>query len=237
MGITSGRRDSNPRPTAWKAVTLPAELLPHYGEGWIRTNEGDANGFTVRPLWPLGNLPNYSFSIKLVEGFEPPTNWLQISYSTPELHQHGYNILKHFPMSILTEDLLHTYVSFWSRADLNRRPPPCEGGALPIELLPCRIIHSILFLSTPQSYHSIFTSKTIASLQWKMFTPLDNFISNGARIEKWKFKMAGNKRQITVVWFTHLLIYSFTHLLSLSILDNFKQELYIFIWTGKNIQP
>jgi len=59
-------------------------------------------------------------------------------------------------------------------------------------------------LSTPQSYHSIFTSKTIASLQWKMFTPLDNFISNGARIEKWKFKMAGNK-------FTGLLIYSFTH--------------------------
>ncbi len=26
----SGRRDSNPRPTAWKAVALPAELLPHY---------------------------------------------------------------------------------------------------------------------------------------------------------------------------------------------------------------
>ena len=24
----SGRRDSNPRPTAWKAVTLPTELLP-----------------------------------------------------------------------------------------------------------------------------------------------------------------------------------------------------------------
>ena len=25
----SGRRDSNSRPTAWKAVTLPTELLPH----------------------------------------------------------------------------------------------------------------------------------------------------------------------------------------------------------------
>src|SRR4051794_33724781 len=25
----SGRRGSNPRPTAWKAVTLPTELLPH----------------------------------------------------------------------------------------------------------------------------------------------------------------------------------------------------------------
>ena len=26
----SGRRDSNSRPTAWKAVTLPTELLPHF---------------------------------------------------------------------------------------------------------------------------------------------------------------------------------------------------------------
>ena len=25
----SGRRGSNPRPTAWKAVALPTELLPH----------------------------------------------------------------------------------------------------------------------------------------------------------------------------------------------------------------
>lgn len=26
------------------------------GEGWIRTSEGIADGFTVHPLWPLGNL-------------------------------------------------------------------------------------------------------------------------------------------------------------------------------------
>ena len=29
FSFLSGRRDSNPRPTAWKAVTLPTELLPH----------------------------------------------------------------------------------------------------------------------------------------------------------------------------------------------------------------
>src|SRR5438094_5745070 len=28
LRIKSGRRDSNPRPTAWKAVTLATELLP-----------------------------------------------------------------------------------------------------------------------------------------------------------------------------------------------------------------
>jgi hypothetical protein len=43
----SGRRDSNPRPRAWKARALPTELLPHSaghakigGEGRIRTSEG-----------------------------------------------------------------------------------------------------------------------------------------------------------------------------------------------------
>src|ERR671933_980047 len=29
IGEGSGRRDSNPRPPAWKAGTLPTELLPH----------------------------------------------------------------------------------------------------------------------------------------------------------------------------------------------------------------
>ena len=32
------------------------EPLPQIGRGrWIRTIESTANGFTVRPLWPLGN--------------------------------------------------------------------------------------------------------------------------------------------------------------------------------------
>ena len=80
-------------PSAWKAEVLPLnyiriklerktrfelatlalarrcstpEPLPHIiGRGrWIRTTESSANGFTVRPLWPLGNpskfcLPDY----------------------------------------------------------------------------------------------------------------------------------------------------------------------------------
>ena len=29
ISIWSGKRDSNPPPTAWKAVALPDELLPH----------------------------------------------------------------------------------------------------------------------------------------------------------------------------------------------------------------
>ena len=37
----SGRRDSNPRPSAWKANALSTELLPQSsGQRWIRTTEG-----------------------------------------------------------------------------------------------------------------------------------------------------------------------------------------------------
>ena len=40
--LLSGRRNSNPRPLAWKANALPTELLPQYvgGESRIRTYEG-----------------------------------------------------------------------------------------------------------------------------------------------------------------------------------------------------
>src|SRR5688572_28060102 len=56
----SGRRDSNPRPSAWKADALPTELLPRW-KWWgdVDSNHGrrDAGGFTARSHWPLGHLP------------------------------------------------------------------------------------------------------------------------------------------------------------------------------------
>ena len=40
--VWSGRRGSNPRPSAWKANALSTELLPQLkcGQRWIRTTEG-----------------------------------------------------------------------------------------------------------------------------------------------------------------------------------------------------
>ena len=70
----SGRRDSNSRPSPWQGDALPLShfrMLKKIGRGrWIRTIESSANGFTVRPLWPLGNP---STLLELVEGIEPPT--------------------------------------------------------------------------------------------------------------------------------------------------------------------
>ena len=101
----SGRRDSNPRPTAWKAVTLPTELLPHDpslvvdGQGRNRTSEGRS-----RQIYSLlrltASLPaqRLSFSrggaarfscrgLELKVGFEPTTCGLQNRCSTVELLQ------------------------------------------------------------------------------------------------------------------------------------------------------
>ena len=41
------------------------------GGEWIRTTESAANGFTVRPLWPLGN--SSSVNMELAIGIEPTT--------------------------------------------------------------------------------------------------------------------------------------------------------------------
>ena len=61
----SGRRDSNPRPSAWKADALPTELLPHTsnlchgscGDDRIRTYSAKSNRFTVCPVSPTSAHP------------------------------------------------------------------------------------------------------------------------------------------------------------------------------------
>ena len=67
----SGRRDSDPRPSPWQGDALPLSHFRIIGGGrWIRTIECSANGFTVRPLWPLGNS---SKKMELAIGVEPTT--------------------------------------------------------------------------------------------------------------------------------------------------------------------
>ncbi len=74
--LWSGKRDSNPRPSAWKADALPLsysriQLQNYGGEGRIRTFEGRASGFTARPLWPLGYLSEHLFP-GATEGIRTP---------------------------------------------------------------------------------------------------------------------------------------------------------------------
>ena len=70
----SGKRDSNPRPPAWKASALSTELFPqkkmqmsaeylsegphfHVGADGFEPPKSRDSRFTVCPIWPLWNTP------------------------------------------------------------------------------------------------------------------------------------------------------------------------------------
>ena len=79
----SGRRDSNSRPSPWQGDALPLSHFRVIGGGrWIRTIESSANGFTVRPLWPLGNPSTFLYLIGAGGGNSKP---LRIFRSAPPL--------------------------------------------------------------------------------------------------------------------------------------------------------
>ena len=105
----SGRRDSNPRPSAWKANALSTELLPHVASGlsrrragrvavwlprqlalcgrrWIRTTEGINQQIYSLPhlatlVFARYICERYSLNFEPLVGFEPTTPRLQITCS------------------------------------------------------------------------------------------------------------------------------------------------------------
>jgi hypothetical protein len=84
----SGRRDSNSRPSAWKADALPTELLPPFlaffvGVVGFEPTQSETPDLQSGPALLLRRTPYYkSFRITIalfsafepVEGFEPPTS-------------------------------------------------------------------------------------------------------------------------------------------------------------------
>src|SRR5436189_5373719 len=108
----SGKRDSNPRPPAWKAGALPlsysrpSESRPRQPEKWwggedLNPRRRPPADLQSAPFGHLGTSPNLpacdeNLSVEerwqklaLAGGFEPPTHCLQGSCSAPELRQHG----------------------------------------------------------------------------------------------------------------------------------------------------
>ena len=88
----SGRRGSNPRPSAWKADALPTELLPlkkspktcraSCGRRWIRTTEGiNQQIYSLPHLATLVFSQNSLRTFEPMEGIEPTTPRLQITCS------------------------------------------------------------------------------------------------------------------------------------------------------------
>ena len=102
----SGRRGSNPRPSAWKADALPTELLPHTfryknsGESRIRTYEGVRQQIYSLPQLATLVSPHYLYPFKKLGadgGIRTPDQLItnQLLWPT-ELHRQYVN----FPFSV-----------------------------------------------------------------------------------------------------------------------------------------
>ena len=105
----SGKRDSNPRHSAWKADALPSELFPQTldGGGWIRTNEGvEPADLQSAPFGRLGIPPDILLSLLAAAPCRTPTS----------------------------RALIRGPVLLGRRRDLNPRPTDYKSVALPTEL-------------------------------------------------------------------------------------------------------
>ena len=92
----SGRRGSNPRPSAWKADALPTELLPQFfqnkspiskvsGFWWEKMDSNHRRykpaDLQSAPFGHSGILPKFLRTFEPMEGIEPTTPRLQITCS------------------------------------------------------------------------------------------------------------------------------------------------------------
>ncbi len=103
----SGKRDSNPQPSAWKADALAIELFPltrthsaaraaamagpppphrMVGRGGFEPPKASPTDLQSVPFDRSGTSPEW---LELARGLEPPTPSLQVRSSTIELRQHG----------------------------------------------------------------------------------------------------------------------------------------------------
>ena len=69
----SGKRDSNPRPSAWEANALPTELLPQSGLARVKI-KGVREVFVIPNSFTVRNEP--------IAGLEPATHALRMRCST-----------------------------------------------------------------------------------------------------------------------------------------------------------
>ena len=107
----SGRRGSNPRPTAWKAVALPTELLP------LLPAVASAQTGVILIFWY--SLPAFAKAKAGAvgkDGFEPPNS-----------EEDRFTVCCRWPLGYLP--LLS------QRRDSNPRPADYKSAALPTELL------------------------------------------------------------------------------------------------------
>ena len=154
ISTLSGRRGSNPRPTAWKAVALPTELLPQSNLKIWRFENLKINSQNNFHLYHLKNFCSNAtqFSnlqiLKLVTvgkgGFEPPNS-----------EEDRFTVCCRWPLGYLP-NLSHL-------SESNQRPTDYKSVALPAELK-----WHFYF-----QYPFLFTTRMLCQL--KLFLATDDF--------------------------------------------------------------
>ncbi len=122
----SGRRDSNPRPTAWKAVTLPLSYSRNSGLRRVNVNRKSGNRFGAFFL----SFPDYRFSLPDRGGQGRIRT--SVARSAADLQSAAINHSATCPSSKESNDPACAR-RFWSRRwDSNPQPSDYKSDALPL---------------------------------------------------------------------------------------------------------
>ena len=132
-----------------RRCSTPEPLPLIIGRGrWIRTTESSANGFTVRPLWPLGNpskfcLPDYYtitfvnvqqiffFLLELVEGITQMLRICRSCHRSAWLRtSRCFKVHRTFPLRSSPFGFDSLYWSWWRES--NPQPADYKSAALPL---------------------------------------------------------------------------------------------------------
>ena len=152
--MLSGKRDSNSRPQPWQGCALPTELFP-------QTSEEEE---TRTPTSQLTLPPQSSASTN--SATSPTLIYSLCPEQDSNLHALLHTHLKRARLPIPPPGQLalrkQSFLSLSGKRDLNPRPQPWQGCALPTELLPhCEMLSEEAFLICGCKGSNIFrTAKT-----------------------------------------------------------------------------
>lgn len=110
----SGRRVSNPLPTAWKAVALPNELLPRSGERRIRTSEVVRQQIYSLPHLAALESPRFSYFLPLNKSscYSYQKQTISKNYSSKMVCKFNLFFILNSKSNYFFENLFRLYLGF-----------------------------------------------------------------------------------------------------------------------------
>ena len=160
----SGKRDLNSRPQPWQGCALPTELLPHCFIHLICEEEETRTPTTQLSLPPQSSASTNSATSPTYYVYLFPISMCPEQDSNLHVVKHTHLKRARLPIPPPGQLALRkqSFLSLSGKRDLNPRPQPWQGCALPTELLPhCEMLSEEAFLICGCKGSNIFrTTKT-----------------------------------------------------------------------------